>query len=203
MDLPITVLSTTVFALSFLLVFYLSLCLYVRRILIPDFKQLFLYITLFSLFGVVGEVLVNTAYELILGVPLWEYRLFPAHNGSISYYFLFVWGSLGFYKYFTDYLFTKPESSDFKAGVLMGAEAIFLELLYNGLFLLLFGNVIFYYLPANLGPLSHLSCLQVIPFYFMVGFALTKLIKSHAVVPFSKTIFIFYWMIICTFVFFV
>ncbi len=202
MELPINLLNTTIFALIFLLIFYVCLCIYAKRTLVPNYKQLFLYVTLFSLFGVVGEVLVNTSYQIVLGTPLWEYRLFPAHHGNICYYFLFVWGSLGFYKYFTDSLFIKKETSEFKLGLLMGSEAIFLELLYNGLFYLCFGEFIFYYLPANLGPLSHFSCIQVIPFYFMVGFALTKLIKAHAAIPFSKTLFAFYWMTIITFVFF-
>ena len=200
--MPITIISTTLFALGFLLIFYILVCIKAKHLVIPHSKTLFVYITIFSLFGIVGEVFVNTLYTAILGSPLWEYRLFPAHNGNISYFFLFIWGSLGVYKYFSDQvLFANYKLTELQAGLLMGAEAVFLELLYNGVYFLIFGDYIFYYLPANLGPLSHLSCLQVIPFYFMVGFFATKLIAHHAKLPTSKSLYAFYWMIIITFVF--
>jgi hypothetical protein len=85
----------------------------------------------------------------------------------------------------------------------MGMEAIFLEVLYNGLFLLFFGTYIFYYLPENLGPLSHLSCLQVIPFYFIVGFCVNALVNQQNKMGFGRSLIItlpFYWMIIITLV---
>ena len=81
----------------------------------------------------------------------------------------------------------------------MGAEAILIEILYNGAFLLLFGEYIFYYLPKNLGPLSHLSCLQVLPFYFMVGLVLTRLIHQQNKTGYNKDIIFtvgFFWMTI-------
>lgn len=201
MPLGITILNTTLFAVGFLTLFYLLVCVMAKRLVRPDFIQLFSYITIFSLFGIVGEVFVNTLYLYFFGTPLWEYRLFPAHNGNISYFFLFIWGSLGVYKYFSDYFLVKRPLTEFQAGILMGAEAVFLELLYNGVYLLIFGDYIFYYLPANLGPLSHLSCLQVIPFYFIVGFIVNKLIKQQSKMKPSKSLFAFYWMIIITFVF--
>lgn len=197
----ITIVNTTLFAFGFLLLFYLIVCVVSKKLVRPNFILLFSYITLFSLFGIVGEVFVNTLYQHFLGTPLWEYRLFPAHNGNISYFFLFIWGSLGVYKYFSDYFFIKRPLSEFRAGIVMGAEAVFLELLYNGTYFLLFGDYIFYYLPANLGPLSHLSCLQVIPFYFIVGFIVNKLIKQQNSTKASKSLSAFYWMIIITFVF--
>jgi hypothetical protein len=55
-------------------------------------------------------------------------------------------------------------------------EAIVLELAMNVPFHALCGDYIFYYLPANLGPLSHFSCLQVVPFYMAVAFASRGLI---------------------------
>lgn len=201
LPLDITILNTTLFAAGFLLFFYLIVCLITKKLIRPNAIHLFSYITIFSLFGVVGEVFVNTLYLELMGSPLWEYRLFPAHNGNISYFFLFIWGSLGVYKYFSDYFFIKKPLSEFKAGIVMGTEAVFLELIYNGTYRLIFGDYIFYYLPANLGPLSHLSCLQVIPFYFIVGFIVNKLIKQQNKTRVSKSLFAFYWMIIITFVF--
>jgi hypothetical protein len=196
-----TLLSTTAFALGFLLTFYTIICIAKREIIRPHIQTLFCYVTIFSLFGVVGEVFVNTMYTSIVGSPLWEYQLFPAHGGSISYFFLFVWGSLGVYKYFTDYLFSQYEFYKRYPGLIMGGEAVFLELVYNGLYLLIFGSYIFYYLPGNLGPLSHLSCLQVIPFYFIVGHITHKLITIHNQQAFSRSLYATYWLIIITFVF--
>jgi len=203
MPLEITILNTTLFALGFLALFYLIVCILSKKLIRPNFIILFSYITIFSLFGIVGEVFVNTLYSYFFGAPLWEYRLFPAHDGNISYFFLFIWGSLGVYKYFSDYFLVKRPLTEFQAGILMGTEAVFLELLYNGVYLLIFGDYIFYYLPANLGPLSHLSCLQVIPFYFIVGFIVNKLIKQQSKIKVSKSLFAFYWMIIITFIFMV
>ncbi len=203
MPVEITFVTTTLFALGFLVSFYSIVCLISKKLIVPSFSTLFLYVTIFSLFGIIGEVFVNTLYERILGAPLWEYRLFPAHDGNISYYFIFIWGSLGFYKYFSDHYFIKRKISEVSAGLVMGTEAVFLELVYNGLFLLIFDKYIFYYLPANLGPLSHLSCLQVIPFYFIVGLIVTKLITQQKKVRPSKSLLAFYWMIIITFVFMV
>jgi hypothetical protein len=197
-------LNVSLFAILFLSAFYVVMCIYSRRILVPNYRKLLYYVTLFSLFGVVGEVLVNTLYSQFLGTPLWEYRLFPAHHGSISYFFIFVWGSLGFYRYITDLVFySKKSYSEITMGVIMGVEAVFLELLYNGLYFFFFKNYIFYYLPSNLGILSHFSCLQVLPFYFVVGFFVSTLLQQHSLNGYKRTILVFYWMIILTFVFLV
>lgn len=195
-------LNTLLFALVWLLAFYAIICISQKKLLIPEFGKLFFYVTIYSLFGIVGEVFVNKTYLFIFNEPLWEYKLFPAHDASISYFFIFIWGSLGVYKYFTELVFSESRLyRSFSPGVIMGGEAIAIELLYNGFFFLIFNEYIFYYLPANLGVISHFSCLQVIPFYFMVGFMITKLTKRQEAAGYHKSIFAFYWMIIVTFVF--
>lgn len=197
----ITNLNVVVFALFFLTIFYVLACVVNRGLIKIEIKKTFLYITIFSLLGVVGEIFVNTVYANIIGAPLWEYRLLPVDNGSVSYFFIFVWGSLGFYKYISEIVFPKIASlSPTMQGLLMGAEAVFIELLYNGIYFLLFSNYIFYYFPNNLGPLSHLSCLQVMPFYFIFGFVVNKLISQHTIAPFQKTTLVFYWFILITLV---
>lgn len=199
----ITLLNTVLFALLFLLTYYLIISFLTKRVIRFKYKKLFFYITLFSLFGVTGEVLVNTIYEIIFQVPLWEYRLYPAHDNSISYFFIFVWGSLGFYKYINDTQLSRYKFYNaIPPGLMMGFEAVFLELLYNGLYYLLFGDYIFYYLPENLGVFSHLSCLQVIPFYFMVGYIVSRLLTQQKKIGYNLSIIGFYWMIIVAFVFF-
>lgn len=203
MPFSITVLNTSLFAFSFLFTFYVVTCLLNKRLILPDIKTLFEYVTLFSLFGVVGEVFSNTLYKYLFGTQLWDYHLFPAHDGNISYFFLFIWGSLGIYKYFSNYFIFKRVTNELYAGLLMAIEAIFLELLYNGTYFLFFHDYIFYYLPANLSVLSHFSCLQVVPFYFMFGLVATTLINIHMELRSKKILFLyaFYWMTIVTFVF--
>lgn len=85
----------------------------------------------------------------------------------------------------------------------MSIEAVFLELAYNGIYLLLFGSYIFYYLPANLGPLSHISTLHVIPFYFVVGYFTDSMIRKQNKTGYGRallTTILFYWMVIIAFV---
>jgi hypothetical protein len=197
----ITNLNVVVFALCFLTIFYVLACAVKRGLIKIEIRKVLVYITIFSLLGVVGEIFVNTLYANVTGVPLWEYRLLPVDNGSVSYFFIFVWGSLGFYKYISEVVFPKIASlSPSEQGLLVGAEAVFIELLYNGAYFLLFSNYIFYYFPDNLGPLSHLSCLQVIPFYFIFGFVVNKLLLQNTIVPFHKTTLVFYWFVIITIV---
>jgi hypothetical protein len=204
--LEITATNTIVFAVLFGLSYYLLVSLYNKKFVRVEFVRVFYYITIFSLFGIVGEVFVNNIYEMVFGSPLWEYRIFPAHGGDISYFFIFIWGLLGFYKYINDTaVHTFSQDRYVFAGLVMGAEAIFLELLYNGLFLILFNEYIFYYLPANLGPLSHLSCLQVIPFYFVFGLFVNKLINQQDKLGYINNVLFtlaFFWLIIIVFIFF-
>ena len=199
----ITLLNVTIYALVFFTVFYLIFSAIKKEFIRIDPLKLFYYVSLFSVFGITGEAFVNTIWEHFVGEPLWEYYLFPLHGGDISYFFPLIWGGLGFYKYLSDATFNyyKPEEK-IKPGLVLGAEAIPFELAYNGFYLLLFGSYIFYYLPANLGPLSHLSCLQVIPFYFVVGFFTDAIIRKQNEYGYGKTTFLtamVYWMIIVAF----
>lgn len=198
--LPITPLYSIIFGLLFLSGYYLLVSAYTGKLVKVEPLKLLFYITLFSLFGISGEIVVNITWEQIFGWPLWEYRLFPLHHQHISYFFPLIWGMLGVYKYINDTaLHTKASQSYIKGGLIMGVEAILLEIAYNGLFLLLFNEYIFYYLPANMGPLSHLSCWQVIPFYFMVGLVTSKLIQNQNTIGYNRSLYsriAFYWMVI-------
>lgn len=200
--------NITLYAAGLTLVFYVGPCIYARRLIRPDFRLLFFYVTLFSLFGVVGEQFVNVAFKYLSGMPLWEYHMFPAHDGNVTQLFVYVWGVLGFYAYFRDTaLFAGKSISPWIMSLVLGAEAIFIELLVNGSYYLLFNDYIFYYFPANLGPLSHFSCLQVVPFYMIVGLVTGKLIQQHRQLlnldnPRGvKMLLLFYWFIAIVFVF--
>lgn len=187
-----------------LAIFYSVLSLIARKILRPNWKELIYTIFLFSLFGVIGEAFVNTMWEVVLGTPLWEYRLYPAHGGDITYWFPFVWGSLGFYTYFHNMVFRNSlEKNLFAFALILGLEAIVLEIIVNVPFHFLFGEYIFYYFPANLGPFSHYSCLQVIPFYMIIGHITSKLIQQQEAMQYKHlgSTLRFYFLIMFTFVY--
>jgi hypothetical protein len=202
----LSVYGAVLYSLLFTLTYYVGVCIYTRSIVRLEVAKIAYYVSIFCTFGVAGEVLVNNVYTLFFHTPLWEYHLFPAHGGDVSYFFVFIWGTLGVYKYINDITLHRfTPSQHVLPGIVMGAEAMVLEVLYNGLFLFLFGSYIFYYLPSNLGPLSHLSCLEVVPFYFIVGICITKLIQCQERVGYTRSLYItlpFYWMIIISIVFF-
>lgn len=178
--IPLTLLTTIIYGICFCLFYYCFISLVKRKWVAIRWRKLALYTTVFMAFGLSGEIFVNNAWSLVFGSPLWEYRLFPAHGGDVSYFFPFIWGSLGFFKYINDTTFHHFTPQQFLLpGIVMGSEAILVELLYNGTFLWLFGEYIFYYFPQNMGFFSHLSCWQVIPFYFMVGFATNLIITDQ------------------------
>lgn len=200
----INVLNTILYSVGLLVVFYAFFCIVAKQLLHPEWKKLVYIVFLFSLFGVIGEDFVNTVYPLIFGAPLWEYRLYPAHSGNITYFFPFVWGTLGFYTYWRSVVFLHNSSMNtLKSGLLLGTEAIFIELIVNIPYHILFGDYIFYYLPANLGPLSHFSCLQVIPFYMLVGITTANMVEQQEKMHYKhfRTTILMYLMIMVTFVY--
>lgn len=194
----VTLPSVILYCLVFSLIYYLGVSLYKRKFVGIEIPKLLFYISIFSIFGVAGEIVVNNIFLWLTNSPLWIYELYPAHGGDVSYFFLGIWGALGFYKYINDTAFHPPTKDVLKPAIIMGAEAIILELAYNGFFLLLFGQYIFYYFPENLGNFSHLSCLEVIPFYFAIGFCLSILIKKQNESGYGKHLIItlpFLWMV--------
>lgn len=200
----ITAFNTVLYGISFASIYYALVCVYVGHLVRFNIGKLLYYISIFCLLGVAGEIFVNTIYVYFFHTPLWEYRLFPTHNKDISFFFLFIWGALGFYKYVNDHaLHPFKETQYVLPGLIMGAEAVILEILYNGGFLLLFGSYIFYYFPHNLGIFSHLSCFQVIPFYFIVGLYTHALIRLQDRLGYGRCLFVilpFFWMIILSIV---
>lgn len=200
----INVINAILYSVGLIAVFYTFFCMAAQKILRPDWKKLAYIVILFSLFGVIGEDFVNTAYLNIFGSPLWEYHLFPTHNGNITYLFPFVWGTLGFYTYWRSVVFlNNSRITTFKLGLILGMEAVFIELIVNIPYYALFGDYIFYYLPANLGPFSHFSCLQVIPFYMLVGIATANMLEQQEMIHYKhfRTTILVYVMIMVTFVY--
>lgn len=199
----VTITNAIIYTFFLIVFFYLFFCAIKKEFIKPNIKKLIYTIFIFTLLGVIGEDFVNTFYEIIFKEPLWEYKLFPTHNANITYLFPFIWGTLGFYTYFRNEVFLDNKSNRFLSGAILGVEAVFIELIANVPYYYLFNDYIFYYLPANLGPFSHFSCLQVVPFYAMVGLVTTNLINQQEKLKYQhlKTTLLLYTMIMITFVY--
>lgn len=200
----VNILNSILYSVGLIVLFYAFFCSVGKRLLRPEWKKLVYTVFVFSLLGVVGEDFVNSIYLIIFDVPLWEYHLYPLYSGNISYFFPLVWGTLGFYTYWRSVVFLdNSQMNSLRSGILLGTEAIFIELIVNIPYHMLFGDYIFYYLPDNLGPFSHYSCLQVIPFYILVGIVTSNMIEQQEKMNyrhFRTTIFL-YLMIMVTYVY--
>ena len=184
----------------FLIVLFYSTFSIIRRSKISlEKNELTYHVVLYMLFGLTGEEVVNTGWKLFFNSPLWEYKLYPIHNGNVSLFFFQIWGIFGFYTYIRNKAF--PSINDLKLSyitLLSGIEAIFIELIVNVPYYYLFNDYIFYYYPANLGFFSHFSCLEVIPFYIAISITTRRLINAQRTSEFKhlKTTISFYLMII-------
>lgn len=155
------------FSLGWLAAIYLFTSAVTGRFKKIDLGAALLYTTSVAVVGVFGEVLVDSLYQFVFGVPLWQYRVLPIHNAYTSYYSPVIWGMYGFYLYLMhDSLCEYCAQSIRPFAVFIALEAIMLELVLNFSHLATFNQYIFYYLPNGLW---HLSAFQVIPFYFIAG----------------------------------
>jgi hypothetical protein len=168
------------FSLGWVAIIYFFNSAIAKRLKVIDFKIALLYISTVVLSGTFGEVFINSIYNFLFNVPLWEYKLFPIHNAYTSYYSMFIWSMYGFYLYL---LHDNLKSNNYPVrtlAVIVSIEAIILEFLFNLSHLFIFKDYIFYYLPSDIW---HLTSLQAIPFYFLAGFVIIKSIKRFKADP--------------------
>lgn len=176
--LEVSVFSAAVYGCFVAIAIFAVFWLFARKSLQFELKRLIYTLTLFILLGATGEAFVNSSWQFAFGRPLWEYRLYPTHGGDISLFFPMIWGIFGLYSYMREQVGAHWfRRNSFISVFVLGAEAILLELFVNVPYKAIFGDYIFYYTPANLGPFSHYSCLQVIPFYAAVSIATRKLVE--------------------------
>lgn len=125
--------------------------------------------------GPIGEIIVGTFYNSIVGHPLWQYQFLPIHNGYTSYYAPVIWGLSGFGLFITQVIlrFGRKYNLYGRSAITM-IETISVETVINLSFLALSGSLLFYYAPAELG---HVTSLQTLPFYFLLGLVIEKSIK--------------------------
>lgn len=153
--------------------FYLLGSLLARRWIRIDAYQLALSMSVAFLVAIVCEVYLGKLYQLVVGHPLWQYRVWPIHEGFTSALNFIVWPVYGYYVYFLRQVLharrveIRPR---WLQGIASGIDGPLLEILANGFFLLFYGTFYFYYLP---GDLRHYTSVQVMPLYMVMGIILT------------------------------
>lgn len=134
-----------------------------------DIPGVALLASLVFLAAILCEASINPLYEHLFHDKLWEYRLFPLHDGNVSALAVAIWTSYGVHLYFLDQSLNNRLSGNgyrnlLKAAII-GIEAPLLwEVTGNGFFLLLLNEYYAYYLP---GEIFHLTSLRVIPVYIL------------------------------------
>ena len=100
------------------------------------------------LVAIVCEVGLGKLYHLVTGVPLWQYRVWPIHDGYTSVLNFIVWPVYGYYIYFLHQVLHERRiviRPGWLKGVVSGIDGPLLEILANGFFLLFYGTFYFYY----------------------------------------------------------
>jgi len=156
--------------------FYLLGSLIARRWIRVDVYQLALSMAAAFLVAIVCEVYLGKLYHLVTGRPLWQYRVWPIHEGYTSALNFIIWPVYGYYFYLlhqvlrTRRITIRPR---WLKGIASGFDGPLLEILANGFFLLFYGTFYFYYLPDDL---RHYTSIRVMPLYMVMGVILTLLL---------------------------
>lgn len=144
----------------------------------------------FASLGAMGfEILVDSAWSHLFGQPIWTYHVLPLHGGHTSVLGLIGWPLYGFYIYMLhENLARNPKIRRFDTplckSVLIGMDAMAVEIGLNLLSILAFGSYIFYY---HSGEFFHFTALVIFPIYVVIGsFLLWVLGKFKA---FNKSVF--------------
>lgn len=173
-------LSLVYFSIAWIAIIYLFNCLVAREFKRVHPTRALAYISSVVLLGVFGEVLIDSLYDALFGVPLWEYRLLPLHNAYTSYYSLVIWSMYGFYLYLLHDSLNNHVRSSRVLAIVISVEAILLEILLNVSHLLIFGQYVFYYFPNDLW---HVTSIQAIPVYFLAGLFIVRMTRGIKVDP--------------------
>ncbi len=165
-------------ALVGVVLFYLLGSLLLREWVRIDVYQLSLSMAVAFLVAIVCEVYLGKLYYLVMGEHLWQYRVWPIHDGYTSVLNFIVWPVYGYYVYFFHHVLQQKSimiRPHWLKGLVSGFDGPLLEILANGFFLLFYGTFYFYYLPNDM---RHFTSIQVIPLYMVMGVILTLLLEE-------------------------
>ena len=166
-------LSGALFGIGF---FYLLASLLTRSWMRVDAYRLAMFMAVAFLVAILCEVALGKLYALVIGRPLWQYRVWPIHDGYTSALNFIVWPVYGYYWYFLHRVLQAYRvriRRTWLKGLSSGFDGPLLEILANGFFLLFYGTFYFYYLP---GDLRHFTSIQVVPLYMLMGICLSLVI---------------------------
>lgn len=169
-------LHLTLFIAGWAVAIYALNCLVAGRLKSIEPKQFTLYFTTVALIGLFGEIFLDSAYDFLVGHPLWYYNILPIQNGYTSSYAILTWGLYGFHLYLlhgslqAKWSITKTKHLE----LIFSLEALVLEALLTISAKIFLGKYMYYYLPADLW---HVSSFQNIPFYFICGLVVLKTLK--------------------------
>lgn len=165
----------TVVAIPFL---YLIYCLIAGRRLRIDGYALALNMAGAFLVMSVMEAGLGFLHAQVFGWRLWEYHLYPNHQAFGTFLGPLTWPWYGFHFYlFGEALKARGVvlNGTLRKGALTGLDGPLLEILGNGLYLLFFGQYVFYYFPPELG---HLTSVFVMPHYALAGIVLVVVMRA-------------------------
>lgn len=158
-------------------IFYLVASLLIRHWVRIDLYQLLLFMAVAFLVAIVCEVYLGKLYHTVFGKPLWQYRVWPIHDGYTSALNFLIWPVYGYYWYCLTQVLRARDLQFRKTwmkGITSGIDGPLLEILANGFFLLFFETFYFYYLPDDL---RHYTSVQVVPLYMIMGICLALIIE--------------------------
>lgn len=158
-------------------IFYLLGSLLLRVWIRIDVYQLILAMAVAFLVAIVCEVFLGKLYFLVIGEPLWQYRVWPIHDGYTSVLNFIIWPVYGYYLYFLHHVLHSKRivlRPYWLHGLASGIDGPLLEILANGFFLLFYGTFYFYYLPDDM---RHLTSIQVVPLYMVMGIILSLVLE--------------------------
>lgn len=131
-----------------------------------DWKLILTYFIFGSWFGMAGELFLNKIIEWTFGMPLWEYRVLPIHNGATSSFGPVMWGIATVYVCFhKNYqLYPLKIKNPLILILLEAGYLLVLELIFNFVAFFLFNDYFFYYFVPDLW---HWSSFTALPFWWI------------------------------------
>lgn len=164
-------------------IFYLLASLLCWKWIRVDYYELLMAMAVAFFVAIVCEVYLGKLYYQVFGDVLWQYRVWPIHDGYTSVLNFIIWPVYGYYWYFLGHIL-RTKNIHFKRtwikGLASGVDGPLLEILANGFFLLFYGTFYFYYLPDDM---RHYTSIQVVPLYMVMGVILALLLEYMRAQP--------------------
>lgn len=156
-----------IYGISMYVSIYIFSCLIARKLRKIHLSRVLLYMASLAMIGALSEIFCDTIYVHLFHYRLWYYQFLPVHHAYTSQYSPVIWSAMGFWIYLLHHKYEKWTQRELVIlSVIFSLETIVIEGLSNGFSKLFLGKILFYYNPGNLW---HVTSLQSIPFFFLVG----------------------------------